>query len=86
MDSVGDRSLTDTFRTPTGGLLVVWFQQDFSTMTLGYSQGLAGGFMLAVTLLEILPEALTTLTIATAVAWVCAGAVVIYLLKVLLID
>lgn len=64
---------------------MVWFHQGFSTRTLGYSQGLCGGFMLAVTLLEIFPEALTTLTIATAVAWVCAGAVVIYLLKVLLI-
>lgn len=62
--------------------MVVWFQQGFSTRTLGFNQGLSGGFMLAVTLLEILPEALTTLTIATAVAWVCAGAVVIYLLKV----
>lgn len=61
---------------------MVCLQHGFSTKTLGFSQGLSAGFMLAVTLLEILPEALTTLTIATAVAWVCVGVVSIYLIKV----
>lgn len=68
--------------TNAGGLLVVTMQQGFSTRTLGFSQGLSGGFMLAVTLLEILPEALRQLSITAAVGWVCAGAAVIYLLKV----
>lgn len=61
---------------------MVALNQGFSTRTLGFSQGLSGGFMLSVTLLEILPEALAQLSIAESVGWVCAGAAVIYLLKV----
>lgn len=68
--------------TAAGGLLAVSMQQGFSTRTLGFSQGLSAGFMISVSVLEVLPEALRSLTIADAVAWVCIGSAVIYLLQV----
>ena len=55
-----------------------------TTRSLGLSQGMAAGFMIAVTLGEILPEALRGVTVWQCMIYFCVGAIAIYLLKHLL--
>jgi len=52
--------------------------------SLGLAQGMAAGFMIAVTLLEIVPEALGGVEVWQCVSLVGAGAASIFLLKHLL--
>lgn len=51
---------------------------------LGISQGMAAGFMISVTVGEIIPEALGGVSVAACMLYVCTGAIFIYLLKHLL--
>lgn len=71
--------------TGLGAIFVIFMQDGAPTpRSLGLSQGLAAGFMISVSLLEILPEALSTLEIWLGLVYVSLGTGAIYLLKHLL--
>lgn len=51
--------------------------------SLGIWLGAAAGFMLSVTIIEIIPEVLLALSVFSALGWAIGGALAIYLLKVM---
>ncbi|TFJ85620.1 hypothetical protein NSK_003129 [Nannochloropsis salina CCMP1776] len=70
--------------TVLGAVIVCMQSNGMTNRSLGLSQGMAAGFMIAVTILEIFPDAVDGVSVWHCTILSCVGAVLIFLMKHLL--